>query len=257
MKIKSPQWFLRCLMVFTLLCLSSFQVAKQQKINIVFIGDSITYGSNMAAEQPSVYALVYLKSHLGIDSIKQSNQGISGMTTVDFLPGGTRFKSVVKAADDFYSDKSAQLLFSIMLGTNDSAMQGTNGAPVSPENYRLNLETIINELLKKYPDCKVVINHALWYSPNTYNGAKYLADGLARVKKYSPEIKMLVKNYKATHPGLVFNGDRSAFTYFKKNHEAAMKHEEGRQGIFYLHPNEQGAAALGKYWGKAIYNVLK
>ena len=169
-------------MALMLLCVSAFQV-KKQKVNIVFIGDSITYGSNTAKEQPSFYALTYLKSKLPNDSIKQANEGVSGMTTVDFLPGGTRFKDVVKAAGNFYDDKDAQLLFSIMLGTNDSAMAGTNGAPVSPENYRLNLETIVNELFKKYPECKVVINHPLWYSPNTYNGAKYLAEGLGRVKK--------------------------------------------------------------------------
>jgi lysophospholipase L1-like esterase len=256
MKINPPKWLLKCAIVLTLLCVSAFQV-KKQKINIVFIGDSITYGSNTVNEQPSAYALLYLRNKLHNDSIKQANAGVSGMTTVDFLPGSARFKDVVSAADGFYDDKDAQLLFSIMLGTNDSAMAGTNGAPVSPENYRLNLETIINELLKKYPDSKVVINHPLWYSPNTYNGAKYLAEGLARVKKYSPEIKMLVKNYGVTHPGRVFDGDKSGFAWFEKNHVSAMKHEDGHEGVFYLHPNEQGAAALGRFWGLAIYNVLK
>jgi lysophospholipase L1-like esterase len=257
MKINFRQWFLRGTMALLVLCVSAFQLKKDRKINIVFIGDSITAGSNTVTEQPSTYVLIYLKSKLGTDSIKQANEGVSGKTTVDFLPKETGFKSVIRAANDFYDDKDAQLLFSIMLGTNDSAMEGPNGAPVSPVNYRLNLETIINELINKYPDCKVVINYPLWYSSNTYNGAKYLAEGLARLKTYAPEIKKLVKDYGAKQPGHVFNGDQSGFAYFEKNHLAIMKHEEGHEGTFYLHPNEQGAAALGKFWGIAIYNVLK
>ncbi len=156
----------------------------------------------------------------------------------------------------FPDDKDAQLVFSIMLGTNDSAIEGPNGSPVSPENYRLNLETIINELIKKYPNCKVIINYPLWYSTNTYNGAKYLAAGLARLKTYSPEIKKLVKSYGVKQPGHVFGGDQSGFAYFEKTHLSTMKHERGHLGIFFLHPDEQGAAALGKFWGIAIYNVL-
>ena len=257
MKINPRQWFFKGAMALLMLCVSAFQLKKDRKVNIVFIGDSITAGSNNVTEQPSNYALIYLKSKLGTDSIKQANEGVSGKTTVDFLPKETGFKSVIRAADNFYDDIDAQLFFSIMLGTNDSAMEGPNGAPVSPGNYRLNLETIINELIKKYPNCKVVINYPLWYSTNTYNSAKYLAEGLARLKTYSPEIKKLVKAYGVTQPGHIFTGDRSGFAYFEKNHLAAMKHEEGREGTFYLHPNEQGAAALGKLWGIAIYNVLK
>jgi hypothetical protein len=85
-----------------------------------------------------------------------------------------------------------------MLGTNDSAMQGTHGAPILPEQYRKHLAVIVNEVLKRYPDIKVVINHPLWYSPNTQNGATYLAEGLTRLQRYFPEIAILVKNYSAT-----------------------------------------------------------
>lgn len=247
---------LKVVLALTFFLLSAFQSPVIKKINIVFIGDSITYGNNNTSLEPSGYAVTYLKNKLGIDTINQANEGVSGKTTVDFLPSETCNRNVLNAADNFFADKSSLLLFSIMLGTNDSAMQGTNGAPVAPDDYRHNIEIIINQLLNRYPGCKIVINYPLWYSPNTYNGAKYLAEGLARLQSYSPQIKALVKNYTATNPKTVFNGDQDGFKYFKKNYNTSMKHEEGREGIFYLHPNEQGAAQLGLLWGKAIYRAL-
>jgi lysophospholipase L1-like esterase len=254
MKLRRAK-YINVTLLLCVILLSAFQLNKPQKVNIVFIGDSITYGSNTAELQPSVYALTYLKNKTGI-AIAQSNQGVSGHTTLDFLPGENDFKNTVQAADAFYTDKDAQLFFSVMLGTNDSAVQGTHGAPVSPEQYRANLTTIITELLKRYPNSKVIINHPLWYSPNTQNGATYLAEGLARLQTYFPEIKLLVKNYSTINPGHVFEGDTQGFNYFKKNYTDALQHEQGRQGIFYLHPNQKGAARLGELWGKAIYKVL-
>jgi len=36
-----------------------------------------------------------------------------------------------------------------------------------------------------------------------------------------------------------------------------LQPEQGHQGTFYLHPNKQGAAALGNFWGDAINKVVK
>ena len=66
----------------------------------------------------------------------------------------------------------------------------------------------------------------------------------------------LVKEYKATNPKRVFIGDTKAFDYFKTNAETDFQHEDGRQGIFYLHPNVQGAQMLGKTWGKTIARLI-
>jgi lysophospholipase L1-like esterase len=255
MKIRYSRFF-KITAILCIILLSAFKLSNPKKVNIVFLGDSITQGSNTTEIQPSVYAIAYLKGKLGTDSIAESNQGHSGHTTVDFLPGGDDFNNIIQAADAFYADKDAKLVFSVMLGTNDSAVHGTNGAPVSPQQYSKNLTIIINELLKRYPDSRVVINHPLWYSPNTQNNSTYLAEGLARLQTYLPEIAVLAKNYGTTNPGHVFVGDTKAFNYFKNNYTDAFKHEQGRQGIFYLHPNQKGAARLGELWGKAIYKVL-
>ncbi len=140
---------------------------------------------------------------------------------------------MVQAANAFASEKDATLVFSVILGTNDSAMQGPNGAPVSLENYRENLKTLADKLLADYPGCKIILHRPTWYSPNTYNRSKYLQEGLNRLQTYFPELVALVAGYKNTHPQRVFLGDTKAFKYFRKKHLVNFDHETGQQGIFY------------------------
>lgn len=223
-------WFALMLCCFY----SPFSIAQNQakpNLNIVFIGNSITHGSGLKdfkTMAPPNFTLQFLQESRQFGDIKISNQGVSGYTTVNFLPEtNTVFNKVEDAARSF-SNKNAQLLFSVILGTNDSAIQGPLGAPFSPENYQHNLKTIADKLLQDFPGCKIVFHHPLWYSTNTYNGSKYLAEGLARLQSYFPQIDSLVKNYDKTNPHQVFLGDKKGFAYFQKNHEALMQHENGK-----------------------------
>lgn len=226
---------------------------------LVFIGNSITAGAglqNRVAEAPPVHAAAFLREWAGIRSVEYSNQGVSGFTTVDFLPAtNTVFKRVVTAAQIF-AEKDGILIFSISLGTNDSAIQGPNGSPVSPSSYHNNLKTISDSLLKLFPTSLIVIQQPIWYSPNTYNSSKYLAEGLARLQSYFPEIDLLVNEYGKTLPGRVFLGDTNGFGYFEANSNTDLKPEPGNQGVFYLHPNAKGAVVLGQLWGTAIAHAL-
>ena len=232
----------------------------KRNLNIVFIGNSITYGANLSDPQtqaPPVIACQFLRKQSGIGTVAFSNQGHSGFTTVDFLPAaGRAFNQVEQAAHDF-TDKQALLIFSIKLGTNDSAITGPNGAPVSAEDYKKNLKIITDSLLKEFPGCIVVYQRPLWYSPNTYNGAKYLQEGLDRLQSYFPKLDELARAYALSYPNHVFLGDRDAFSYFRKHYLTDLTPEQGHQGTFYLHPNQKGAVALGTFWGKAIYRVVK
>lgn len=231
----------------------------EQKLNIVFIGNSITAGAGLKdrqTEAPPVLATAYLKQQSGIQEVTFSNQGVGGFTTVDFLPATNKsFPKVAQAAETFRKE-TGQLVFSIVLGTNDSAMQGPNGAPVSPESYRANLKTIADTLLKANPGCKLVIHHPIWYSPTTYNRSKYLQEGLDRLQTYFPEIDGLVADYGKTHPGQVRVGDTQGFNYFKTHYLTDFQHENGQQGTFFLHPNAKGAATLGLFWGEAIRKAV-
>lgn len=235
--------------------------AQQQKpdLDIVFIGNSITQGvqlTNAAAEAPPATTVAYLQKQKNLGTVCFSNQGHSGFTTLDFLPGTDTFTKVEEAAHAF-TNKNALLIFSLKLGTNDSAIRGPHGAPVAPEDYQKNLKTIADKLLTDFPEALIIFQHPLWYSPNTYNGAQYLQEGLSRLQSYVPMIDGLVKAYALTNPKHVFVGDTEAFAYFQKNHLTDLIPENGHQGTFYLHPNKKGAEALGIFWGKAINKIVK
>jgi lysophospholipase L1-like esterase len=243
-----------------MLSLSSVAGFAQNKreIHVIYIGDSITQGvqmDNPVNEAPPALANAFLQGLYRDRHINFSNQGHSGYTTVDFLPGTEAFNQAEKAANGL-PGRAGSLVFSIMLGTNDSAIKGTNGAPVSPDSYFNNLHVIISKLLQDYPGCIVIINHPIWYSPNTYNGAEYLQEGLDRLQSYFPEIEKLVNSYHGSRQGRVFIGDTDAFNYFKETHLTTLIPENGHQGVFYLHPNQKGAKILGEFWAKAIYRHI-
>ncbi len=217
------------------------------KLDIVFIGDSIT-----EPKTPVESAAAYLRRCADVAEVRTSNQGHSGHTTLDFLPPEGNDAKGVKAAADAFVSTDRELVFSIMLGTNDSASQGPNGAPMASATYRANLKAITDLLLAAYPRAKVVFQYPVWYSTNTYNSARYLAEGQARLRSYWPEIAALAADYDTSRPGQVFEGSKLGWEYFERNHLTDMRHEDGQAGVFFLHPNEQGSQALGRFWGEAI-----
>ena len=240
--------------------LSSFSLPPKVKLNIVFIGDSITFGSGLGTPvsyAPPVHECSFLLQQAKYRDVEISNQGLSGKTTLDFLPlTGKYFSNVTKAADQFYKDKEGTLVFSIMIGTNDSAIKGPHGAPVAPQAYQANLKIIADSLLSAYPECKIIFNYPVWYSPTTHNTSTYLQEGLDRLQSYFPQIEALVAGYAITNKGHVFVGDKLAFAYFKKNFLTELIPDQGQDGVFYLHPNRKGAATLGVFWGKALSKVI-
>ncbi|MEG1685367.1 MAG: GDSL-type esterase/lipase family protein [Bacteroides sp.] len=237
------------------------QTGKNIELNLVYIGNSITQGALLKTPEqdaPPVQASLWLQKQKDVATVEYSNQGISGHTTLDFLPvSKTAFPKVTQAADLLREKSHGMLLFSMMLGTNDSAVKGPNGSPVSPQQYYTNMKAIIDELISLYPSCTVVVHAPVWYSPNTYNNAIYLKEGLKRLQSYLPQLQTLVSEYGNTYPHRVFMGDTEAFDYFKNNYLTDFTSEEGNAGTFYLHPNKKGTAKLGEFWGKAIYKVVK
>lgn len=224
-------------------------IGKKRNVNIVYIGNSITEATYLETSPPQV-AAEYLMDEGYL--VKYSNCGMSGYTTVNFLPPGGTFNKVTKAADAFYKDKNALLVFSIKLGTNDSANNGTTGAPVSPETYKKNIKTIADSLHYRYPTCKIVLNYPTWYSPNTHNSAEYLQEGLDRLQSYFPKIKELAEE----NPDYIYEGDKDAFSFFEQNYLEYHTPQNGNSGVFYLHPNQKGAIKLGEFWAKALQKLL-
>ncbi len=226
--------------------------------DIVFVGDSITAGATLSYPATEASAVMCRES-LGQRynaAVRMSNQGHNGATTVDWLPStnsSSDFHQAVVAAAALKSNQPGQLIFSIMLGANDSAQNGPNGSPVSPAGCMQNLQSIIDQFLVQYTNAFIFVHYPTWYSTNTQEGSSLYGNvGLARLQAYSPEIDQLISDCAITHPGLVFAGDKQAFNDFSNNYLTEMTPESGAQGTFYLHPNAAGAIVLGKYWADAI-----
>ena len=98
--------YLKLLCLFALLlCSGRMQALEKRHLNIIFIGNSITYGAGLSDpthNAPPVYTALYLGKQPGIGEVKYSNQGVSGCTTVDYLPETqTLFTQMQQAADQF------------------------------------------------------------------------------------------------------------------------------------------------------------
>ncbi|MFT3994573.1 MAG: GDSL-type esterase/lipase family protein [Dysgonomonas sp.] len=245
--------YINCLILILFLAVG-VNAQQNKKVNIVFIGNSITYGAcldNPKEEAPPIAAVQYLKDNNY--SVKYANCGVSGHTTYNFLPAAdTDFEKVTEAADSLYSE-DALLLFSISLGTNDSAIKGPSGSPVSADQYKANMQSIIGSLLLKYPKSRIIIHCPIWYSPNTHNGSLYMQEGLTRLQTYTPQIKSLVNS----SPSYIWEGDTTGFNIFKTSYKQYFVAEDGNSGVFYLHPNKEGAKKLGELWAAAILRNLK
>jgi len=222
--------------------------------NIVYLGDSITEGAHLGRNTPPDVCTAELRKRLVNAEIYMANDGHSGHTTVDFLPSSdTDFTRAEQDATSLQKKHPGRLVFSIMLGTNDSAQYGPNGAPVSPATYEQNLREIIGKLVTDFPSSLVVIQQPTWYSPNTANASEYGEDGLHRLQSYFPLIPEIASRF----PGKVFLGDTRAYNLIQKQYRLLLTPENGRHGVFYLHPNPAGAKLLGTAWAAAIFSRLQ
>ena len=246
---------------FAALLLSPLATSAKGEIescNIIYIGNSITYGAlhkDRIKTAPPVVASAMVGKALGA-KVEFRNCGRSGATTYDFLPeSGCDWPKVAQAMVEFKSKVAAgePIVFSIMLGTNDSAAEGpTTGSPVSRTNYKKNLLTIIEACRAQCPNAIFVLHRPIWYSPNTYNSAMYLAAGLKRMNRYIDALVALDNEF-----DYVFLGDIDGYSFFEKNYARYHVPETGNAGTFYLHPNEAGAKRLAKFWTKTIVKAVK
>ena len=251
-----------------IICQLSFCFA-QQSANIVFIGNSITYGAlhkNRDVTAPPVQCGLWLSQQEGIDTVYISNGGRSGRTTYHFLPNAadvipagdkTFFSDIVSRANQLVkAHPGLPLVFSIMLGTNDSVERKHN-SHTTPDNYINNLCTIIDSLLTLWPDAHVVLNKPIWYYPDyqTKGGSIASKKSLKLLDTYYDCFAKIVARCKV---GQVHIGDHEAYGYFKSHYKSDVFEEKDARGkSYWLHPNEQGAKQLAAYWGKAILPVIK
>lgn len=228
-------------------------IDQKSNINLLFIGNSITAGATLsspATQAPPIVCGQLVGQATGVQT-NVYNGGHSGITTFGFLPGRDDFTRVLAAARAYQKNNGGLIYFSIMLGTNDSACTTTEGAPVAPDTYIENMKKIIDALIAGVPGCKILVNYPIWYSPNTYNGAMYLQEGLDRLHSYYPYLDALVAEYDQVYPGY-----RGVWEYFEDNKVLFTK-EGGNAGDFFLHPNVNGAQRLAEIWAKSLLELIE
>ena len=244
-----------CLLVMLSMACTMMAQSRKATCNLIYIGDSITEGvlhADKSQTAPPVLSAAMVGKMLSRD-INFRNCGRSGATTVDFLPSEQRdFVRVEKAIKDIQSLSYEPIIFSIMLGTNDSANFGPKGSPVSNEDYERNLMTLINRIRALCPNALFVLQRPIWYSPNTHNNSQYLVAGQKRMVAYSDVLIDI-----ASKNADIYFGDNEAFDYFQVKHRKYMFAEDGKAGTFYLHPNEAGAKKLARFWSEAIVKSIK
>ncbi len=240
----------------------------QRSANVVFIGNSITYGAlhkNRELTAPPAQCARWLSAQEGIDTVYFRNCGKNGRTTYHFLPRAedvipigdkTEFANVVANTRELMNEHpTPPLVFSIMLGTNDT-VEWTRNRHTSPEDYAKNLCVIIDTLLRLWPEAHVVLNKPIWYTPDyvTKNGSVASKKSLKLLGKYEKQFSKVVRRCKA---GQVHIGDSEAYNYFKQHWKTDINEEKDSRGkSYWLHPNEQGAQQLAQFWGKAIIRVM-
>ncbi|MCR5679217.1 MAG: SGNH/GDSL hydrolase family protein [Prevotella sp.] len=257
-------------LILLLLLSSAFTVSgfARRSANIVFIGNSITFGARHEKPEltaPPVQCARWLSQQTDIDTVYFRNCGHSGKTTYHFLPckddvvpagDKTYFPSVVAQTRQLVEAHPAlPLVFSIMLGTNDTVERPGN-PHTTPGDYAKNLTAIIDSLLKLWPDAHVVLNKPIWYTPDyvTKGGSVASKKSLKLLADYFDMFPVVVANSKAGH---VHIGDSQAYGWFEQHWQTDIVEEQDSRGRSYrLHPNEQGAAHLAEYWGKALLPVI-
>ena len=241
----------------------------QRSANLVFIGNSITYGALHEQREltaPPVQCARWLSQREDIDTVYFRNCGRSGKTTYHFLPNAadvipagdkTYFADVVaKTRELVKAHPTLPLVFSIMLGTND-AVERKHNAHTEPAAYVRNLTTIIDSLLRRWPDAHVVLNRPIYNTSDyvTKNGSIASKKSLKMMNTYYSLLPQVVANCKDGHVHL---GDADAYGYFEQHYATDVFEEKDARGKpYYLHPNERGAQRLGEYWAKALLPVLK
>lgn len=242
--------------------------AQERSYNMVFIGNSITYGAlhkQREATAPPVQCGRWLSAQKGVDTVYVANCGRSGRTSYHFLPNkndvvpkgdATYFGAVVSSTQKLVGEHPGlPLVFSIMLGTNDSAERPHNHR-TSPRQYVKNMTAIIDSLLKLWPEAHVVLHRVIYYTPGyvTKMGSVMNDESLHYTKLYYDCYKDIIAHCKK---GQVHIGDTLAYNYFREHYKTAHFQQTGNGGVkYWLHPNEQGAKVLGQYWGQAILPVL-
>jgi acyl-CoA thioesterase-1 len=188
-----------------------FSAVETPKV-ILFFGDSLTAGYGLSTEE-AFPALIEKELNKADKKVRVVNAGLSGETSAGGL---SRIDWILRQPVD---------VFVLELGAND----GLRGLPI--EQTRKNLQSIIEKVKAKYPDCKIVLA-GMMVPPNM--GKQYTDD------------------FKSIYPDLAKNNNTTLIPFILQDVGGIEKLNQA-DGI---HPNVEGHKIIANNLKKVFEKLI-
>lgn len=238
-------------------------------LNIVFIGDDITYGTDVAGSGSTApptlpgYCLDLLAAQPDLPCVSGANVAQTGLTTTDWLPTGAHYPATRQAMQALVAaTPHGQQVFSILLGTFDAAVgsnnNGSTGNAQTVNGYITNYRAMIQQLLHDWPQCRVVLHACPFLSPNAATGqVSWDTAALALLMQFNAVLGKIAGFFAGSNPGQVMVGDSSAFAYFASRYTTELQPQSGGDGTMYLLPSaDRGMLSLAALQAQAVSQAL-
>ena len=206
---------------------------------ILFQGDSITDGNRGRNSDPNhihghgyqyILASEILAENLG-KNVTVYNRGISGNRIADLY---------ARWIEDCLNLKPT--ILSILIGVNELIFQYDHNCGASPERFKKTYRTLIEEVLEKNPDTKIIIMEPFFGKHREEAPGEYIKSNIGFYQKASKEI--------AEEFNLIFVPLQEVFDEASKNCNIFELLWDG------VHPTTAGHQLIARQWKKCVENAL-
>lgn len=204
---------------------------------ILFQGDSITDGNRGRNSDPNhihghgyqyILASEILAENLG-KNVTVYNRGISGNRIADLY---------ARWIEDCLNLKPT--ILSILIGVNELIFQFDHNCGASPERFKKTYRTLIEEVLEKNPDTKIIIMEPFFGKHRDEAPGEYIKSNIGFYQKASREI--------AEEFNLIFVPLQEVFDEASKNCDIFELLWDG------VHPTTAGHQLIAKQWKKYVFS---
>ncbi len=202
---------------------------------ILFQGDSITDGNRGRNSDPNhihghgyqyILASEILADNLG-KNITVYNRGISGNRIADLY---------ARWIEDCLNLEPT--ILSILIGANELIFQYDHNCGASPERFKKTYRILIEEVLERNPDTKIIIMEPFFGEHREAEPGEYIKNNIGFYQKASKEI--------AEEFGLIFVPLQEVFDEASKNCDTFELLWDG------VHPTTAGHQLIARQWKKCV-----
>ncbi len=206
---------------------------------ILFQGDSITDGNRGRNSDPNhihghgyqyILASEILADNLG-KNVTVYNRGISGNRIADLY---------ARWIEDCLNLEPT--ILSILIGANDLIFQYNHNCGFSPERFKKTYRLLIEEVLERNPDTKIIIMEPFFGKHREVELCEYIKNNIGFYQKASKKI--------AEEFNLIFVPLQEVFDEASKNCDIFELLWDG------VHPTTAGHQLIARQWKKCVENAL-